>query len=186
MFGTLSQGKETILVPKKQPKVIKKDSLYKWNKNWKRIQTRYWGNQYKLRRIQQIEDFVKLNGFQKVYHIQEVLLDAEIPTVDNINDCDLILVTHQGYSRLPMTGIVEQINSWLEICPNLYLCLNRYYLNIDNQKIDMQFTGDYLTDITKYFKENLNYNIVDLSSDYNDDGSYFTWVVPDRQYFISK
>lgn len=174
------------MLRKKQPKVIKKDNLYKWNKNWKRIQTRYWGNEYKLRRIKQIEDFVKLNNYKKVFHIEEVFLDAELPLVGNIEDSDLILITHQGYSRIPMHGIVEQIHKWLAICPNLYLCLNRHYLNIDNQKINMQFTGDYLVDITQYFREQLKCNVIDLSSDYTDDGSYFTWVVPDRQYFISK
>ena len=119
----------------KNIEIVNSKNLYKWAKNFKRIQDRFYDGKYKLRRLQQIEDFVKLNGFCRVYHIEEVLLDLDIPTVDNITDSDLILVTHQGYGRYPLTGIIEQIQNWLNNCSHLYFCLNRHYINIDNQRL---------------------------------------------------
>ena len=172
----------------KEIKVVQPSSLYTWAKNFKRIQDRFYNSQYKLRRIQQIEDFIQLNNFHKVYHIQDVLLDFDISKdmfTDDIQDSDLILVTHQGYSRYPCTGIIEQINKWLSACPKIYLCLNRHYLNIDNQQIDMQLPSDYQQAITSWLQQSLsNQVVVDLSRNYIDFMQNFTWSVPDRHYYI--
>ena len=85
----------------KNVEVIPAKNLYHWTKNFKRIQERFFDNKYKLRRIKQIEDFIKLNNFTKVFHDEEVRLDLNYGTaqpVRDLNQCDLILVTHQGYS----------------------------------------------------------------------------------------
>jgi len=166
--------------------VIETNNLYKWNKNWKRIQERFWNNEYKIRRLQQIEDFVFLNNYKKVFHDEEVFLDLDIPTTNTIDNADLILVTHQGYSRYPLDGIIEKIEYWLTYA-DLYLCLNRHYLNIDNNQTQENLDDNYLVAITQWLKNNLHTSvIVDLSRNYTDDGSYFTWVCPDRQYYIKK
>jgi len=170
----------------KKIKIVREQNLYHWVKNWKRVQENYFGKKYKIRRLQQIEDFVCLNNYKNVFHIEEVLLDLEIPTVDNIIDSDLILVTHQGYSRYPLEGIVEQCNRWLDH-GDLYLCLNRHYLNINNSSIELDVSDNYQVAITQWLKNSLDdCVVVDLSRDYVDDGSYFTWACPDRHYYIKR
>lgn len=170
----------------KNIEIVRSHDLYKWAKNYKRLQDRFYDNKYKIRRLQQIEDFVFLNDYKKVFHDEEVRLDLEIPTVATVEEADLILVTHQGYSRFPMTGIVEQCRAWLEKA-DLYLCLNSTYLNIDNQKINVELDDNYLKSITKYLKIKLDDCIVvDMSRNILEDGQYFTWSCPDRHYFITK
>lgn len=175
---------------KKQIQVVAPFGLYKWAKNFKRIQDRFYQNKYKLRRIQQVEDFINLNGFKKIYHIEEVQLDLELDRTmftEDIKSSDLVLVTHQGYSRYPCVGIVEQIKKWLDDCPDLYLCLNRHYLNIDNQKIDLDLPVDYQQAITAWLKKSLDgCFVVDMSRNYIDYGQNFTWSLPDRHYYIGR
>jgi len=178
------------MIKNKKIKVVEPFALYKWAKNFKRIQDRFYNNQYKLRRIQQIEDFITLNNFNKIYHIEETWLDLELPATmftDSANDADLILVTHQGYSRYPCEGIIEQIKKWTDQCPKLYLCLNRHYININNRKIDLTLPSDFQKAITSWLQQSLsNHHIVDLSRNYIDYGQNFTWSLPDRHYFIEK
>tara|TARA_Y100001936_G_scaffold247765_1_gene294290 strand:+ start:2101 stop:2628 length:528 start_codon:yes stop_codon:yes gene_type:complete len=171
-------------------KVVQPFALYKWAKNFKRVQDKFYGNRYKLRRIQQIEDFVTLNNFKQIHHIEEVRIDLDLSKdlfVDKQEDADLILVTHQGYSRFPCVGIIEQIYAWLEKCSKLYLCLNRHYLNIDNQKINLDLPDDFQTAITSWLQQSLqDCTVVDMSRDYLDYGQHFTWSLPDRHYYIEK
>ena len=170
----------------KEIKIVDNQNLYTWVKSWKRIQENYYGNQYKIRRLQDIEDFVYLNNYKKVFHNEEVLLDLDIPAVTDISHADLVLVTHQGYSRYPLTGIIEQCAQWLNYA-DLYLCLNRHYLNIDSKSVDLDLDKDFLVAITQWLSANLSDCIVvDLSRNYLDDGNYFTWACPDRHYFIKR
>lgn len=172
----------------KNIEVIPSKNLYKWAKNFKCIQDRFYDNKFKLRRLKQIEDFIKLNGYKNVYHIEEVRLDLEIPVAADLTNADLILVTDQGYSRYPLTGIIEKINKLLLLCPNLYLCLNRHYLNIDNKKLSYAVPEDYQQAITFWLQTELKDNamVVDISRDYIDYGKSFTWSCPDRHYYIRK
>jgi hypothetical protein len=167
-----------------QIKIEPQKNLYRWVKNYKRLQDTYWNGEFKLRRLQQIEDFVTLNNYQHVYHDEEVLLDLEIPTVEQISDADLVLITHQGYSRYPLSGIVEMIEQWTSGA-DLYLCLNRHYINIDNQKIDMELPDDFQQAITSWLVQSLpNHTVVDMSRNYVDIGNHFSWSCPDRHYYI--
>ena len=171
----------------KNIEIVESRNAYKWAKNFKRIQDRFYENQYKLRRLQQIEDFVKLNGFSKVYHIEEVLLDLDIETVDNISKSDLILITHQGYGRYPLTGIIEQIQNWLNECDHLYFCLNRHYVNINNQKLNYIVPENFQQAITYWLQRELeDCVVVDMSRNYIDLGRHFTWSCPDRHFYIRK
>ena len=170
----------------KKINIVKSNNLYKWNKNWKNIQEKYWDNEYKLRRVQDLEDFIFLNNYKNVFHVEEVYLNLDIPVTENIENSDLVLVTHQGYSRYPLDGIIEQCYKWLDYA-DLYLCLNRHYLNINNCRDYTEFDSNFLIGITEWLSKNLpDCVVVDMSKNYIDDGSYFTWVIPDRQYFIKK
>jgi|SRR5210317_948956 len=172
---------------KKNIKIVVPRDAYKWAKNFKRIQDRFYENRYKLRRLQQIEDFVKLNGFTSVYHDEEVLLDLNIPVVADITKSDLILVTHQGYGRYPLTGIIKQIQEWLTNCDHLYFCINRHYININNQRLNYNVPDDFQKAITYWLQHELqNCVVVDMSRDYIDTGKHFTWSCPDRHYYIRK
>ena len=83
--------------------------------------------------------------------------------------------------------MIELIKKQLDKCPNLYLCLNRHYVNIDNSYHDTTLDKNFTVAITQWLKKNLpGYDIVDLSLDYVDYGRHFTWAVPDRHYFIRK
>jgi hypothetical protein len=171
----------------KKIKVVPTTSLYKWAKNFKRVQDRFWKNQYKLRRIQQIEDFAILNGFDRVYLDNDVHFELAVPQVSSPELSNLIVITNQGYSRYPLSGIINQINRWLDQCPDLYLCLNRHYLNINNQKIDLDLPKEFLPAITSWLNQSLDNCIVtDLSRNYTDRGGHFTWVIPDRHYYIKR
>ena len=168
-------------------KIVKNSSLYKWGRNFKRIQDRFYKNQYKLKRIQQIETFIKQGKFQKVYHIKQTRLDLDIPTVDNIIDCDLVLVTHQGYSRFSCKGIIRWIKGLINNNKNLYFCLNRHYLNIDNSDIGLELDDDYEKAIVQWLKLSLpDYTVKELSNRYVDKGKHFTWSVPDKHFYICK
>lgn len=176
------------MLKSKTLKVVKPFSLYKWAKNFKRLQDRFYDNQYKIKRLQDLEDFITLNGYKRIKHIADVSLDMTLPQDANFvdNDPDLTVVTHQGYSRYPCEGIIEQINKWTHES-DLYLCLNRHYINIDNKKINLQLPDDYQQAITVWLQKSLpQIKVIDLSTNYIDDGQYYTWVIPDRHYFIRK
>ena len=108
-------------------------------------------------------------------------------SVDTPKQADLIIITDQKFSRLPCTAMIERIQQLLIECPKMYLCLNRHYINIDNSFCDASLSSHFLLAITQWLKKNLiNARVTDMSLDYIDRGDYFTWVVPDRMYYIEK
>lgn len=143
----------------------------------------------KLRREKQIEDFVYLNGYHKVKLIvdTDILSALKEKAVENISDSDIVIITDQKFSRYPCPEIIEKINNILTECDNLYLCLNRHYINIDNSYHDETLDENFNLAITQWLTKSLpDLKIVDMSLDYLDRGDYFTWAVPDRHYYISR
>jgi hypothetical protein len=70
-------------------------------------------------------------------------------------------------------------------CPDLYICINRHYINIDNQPIGYDVPADFLVAITYWLQKELkNAVVVDMSRNYTDLGKHFTWSCPDRHYYI--
>lgn len=174
----------------KQIKIVGPRPMYKWARNFKRLQERFFTKPTKLRRILQIEDYIRLNGHRRVYHIDEVMLDMDLPKdwfVDDPMMADLILVTDQKFSRYPLDGIIEKIEELTSHCPAMYLCLNRHYLNIDNQSIDMDLPEEYQWAIATWLKKSLpSHTVIDVSRYYIDYGSNFTWSCPDRHFIITR
>jgi hypothetical protein len=83
--------------------------------------------------------------------------------------------------------MLEQIIKQLDKCSNLYLCLNRHYINIDNSYQDPTLDSNFTIAITQWLKKNLpEADVIDLSLDFVDYGRSFTWAVPDRHFFIRK
>lgn len=167
--------------------VVDNKNLYKWAKIWGKVQKSYYKQAVYLRREKQIEDFVYLNGFKNIYVEKDTDILKNINSVDIPAQADLVLITDQKFSRIPCSGIIKKINHLLTQCPNLFICLNRHYLNIDNCYIDPMLDENFNLAISQWLKQQLPAAcLIDLSLDYIDNGNYFTWVIPDRMYYIKK
>jgi hypothetical protein len=176
---------ETILG--KTVDVVSNPNLYKWANVWGSVQKRYYTSPVQIRREKQILDFVHLNEFKKLYIEKDTDILKQLHSQPTPNDCDLVIVTDQKFSRLPCSGIVERINQLLNQCPRLLICLNRHYINIDNQYHNPELDSNINLAITQWLRRSLpDQHVIDLSLDYVDRGDYFTWVVPDRIYYIKQ
>lgn len=176
---------------KKRIQVESPRGLYHWAKIFNRLQRNFFvDTPNKLRREKQIEDFIVLNGFKKVkFKIDTDLFGSftGATKVEHSVDADIVVITDQKFSRYPCVAMIEQIQKQLEKCPNLYLCLNRHYINIDNSYHDSTLDSNFTIAITQWLKKNLpNAEVIDLSLDFVDYGKSFTWAVPDRHYYIKK
>jgi len=161
--------------------------LYKWAKIFNRLQRDFFVEENKLRREKQIEDFIILNGFKKVKFKTDtdVFNNFVIERCEHSVDADITVITDQKFSRYPCPEIINQIRLQLEKCSNLYLCLNRHYINIDNSYRDESLNKKFTVAITQWLKKELpDVDIIDMSLDFIDYGQSFTWAVPDRHYFI--
>jgi hypothetical protein len=163
--------------------------LYKWSRIFNRLQRRFFVDpNTKLRREKQIEDFVKLNGYDRPCIVSDTDILAEIQpiAVMNMCDADIVIVTDQKFSRYPCVAMIDKIKEIVEQCPTLYLCLNRHYINIDNSYHDLDLDSNFNHAVTQWLKKSLPYEVLDLGLDYIDYGTAFTWAVPDRHYLIRK
>lgn len=164
----------------------KNNNLYRWAKTFNKLQRSFFQENVKLRREKQIEDFVKFNGFSKIYPVTDTDVFFEIKNkfVTAINQADLVIITDQKFSRYTCPIIIDKIKQTLEQCPNLYLCLNSNYINIDNSYHDQDLDDNFNLAITQWLKKKLNCNVLDLSLDVKDDGRGFSWAIPNKHYFI--
>lgn len=164
--------------------------LYKWAKIFNRLQRNFFDTDVKLRREKQIEDFITLNGFKKVKFKTDTDVFLNFTSVvrcEHSNQSDITVITDQKFSRYPCPVIIDKIQEQLDKCPNLYLCLNRHYINIDNSYHDYSLDSNFNVAIAQWLKKNLpNADVIDLSLDYVDYGRHFTWAIPDRHFFIRK
>lgn len=176
------------LTPRKQIQIEPPRGLYHWSKIFNRLQRNFFVDQdLKLRREKQIEDFIVLNGFKKVkFKIDtDVFSNFLIERCESSVDADIVVITDQKFSRYPCSFMIEKIVEQLNKCPNLYLCLNRHYVNIDNSYHDTTLDSNFCIAITQWLKKNLpNADVIDLSLNYVDYGQNFTWAIPDRHYYI--
>lgn len=171
----------------KQVDVISPTNLYKWASVWGKVQKSYYKQPVYLRREKQIEDFVVLNGYTKCYVEKDTDILKNLQSVTAIDQADLVIITDQKFSRLPCTALIQKIVDLLEQCSDLYICLNRHYINIDNSYQDTSLSNHFPLAITQWLKSSLpQAKIVDMSLDVLDKGDWFTWVVPDRMYYITR
>lgn len=171
---------------KKNKQVIDHTNLYKWHKHWGRLQEKFFDQPYKLQEQVKIEDFVSKNNFKNVYVVKDNYIDFNFVTTNDINNADLILVTDQKFSRYTCEDIINKLNAFLDICPNLFVCLNRHYLNITGTETDKNLPDDYQEAIECWLKKELPYTIENYSEKFTDDGKYYTWVIPDQKFYIKK
>lgn len=170
--------------------VINPFDLYGWNRHYFKLQSNFFVEKFKLLREKQIEDFVYLNGFDRVHIIKDtdIFNSGFCATyVDAPAEADLVIVTDQRFSRYPCPEIINQIERLLDQCGNLYLCLNRHYLNIDNSYHDSTLDDNWQRAITQWLKRSLpKCSVIDMSFDWDDRGDYLSWSVPDRHYYIQR
>jgi len=165
-------------------KVIEDKNLYKWYKNWNKVQKSFFTEPYQLYEQVKIEKFVSENGFKKVFHIKDNYVKWNFDTVSDIEQADLVLVTDQKFSRYTCKQIIENINSFLGKCNDVFICLNRHYLNITGTEVDTSLPDDYETAIAVWLEKSLGTPVKNYSEKFIDDGGYFTWVVPDQKFHI--
>lgn len=167
--------------------VIAPKNLYKWAKVWGKVQKNYYKEDVYLRREKQIEDFVYLNGFQRCYIVKDTDVLQKLVSEQHPSQADIVIITDQKFSRLPCTAIIEQVQALLDQCPRMFLCLNRHYINIDNTYCDTDLDTHFPRAVTQWLEKELtNAAIIDMSLDVLDCGDWFTWVVPDRMYYIQR
>lgn len=167
-------------------KVITSQNLYKWHKNWNRLQKSFFTETYDLYEKIKIEKFIFDKGFKNVFHIKDNYIDFNFDTVSSVDNADLVLITDQKFSRSTCKIIIENINELLNQCDNVFLCLNRHYLNITGTEVDSTLPDDYESAIQVWLEKSLDAKIINYSERFVDDGSYFTWVIPDQKFYISK
>lgn len=177
------------LVPNKSLTIETPRGLYKWSKIFNRLQRNFFVEEVELRREKQIRDFIVLNDYKKIkFKIDtDVFSNLAHLSVSSSAEADLVVITDQKFSRYPCPALIEQIQKQLDKCSNLYLCLNRHYINIDNSYHDYSLSSNFNIAIIQWLRKNLvGAQIIDLSLDYLDRGQTFTWAIPDRHYFIQR
>jgi hypothetical protein len=179
----------TNFVPNRSLIVEPPRGLYHWARIFNRLQRNFFVEPVELRREKQIKDFIKLNGYTRVkFKIDtDVFNDIDVTRCDKSSQAELVVITDQKFSRYPCSVLIQQIKNQLDRCSQLYLCLNRHYINLDNSYHDITLDEDFNLAISQWVKTQLfEYDVVDLSLDYLDHGDAFTWVIPDRHFFIRK
>lgn len=173
--------------PRCNIKIHSSRSLYKWSKAFNRIQQNFFIESVKLRREKQIEDFIILNNFCYPFFIKDTDIFKDFAlSADRIERSDIIVITDQKFSRYPCMEIIKQIKDLLSICPDLYLCLNKHYINIDNAYHDITLDTNFNIAIGQWLRHQLSdVSVIDMSLDFVDYGQSFTWAIPDRHFYIS-
>lgn len=175
--------------PVKPIKVEPTRPLYKWARSFNHLQRNFFVDRpTKLRRDKQIEDFVVLNGYSRVWinRDNDVLKTLDHIAVDDIAQAEIAVITDQKFSRYPCPILIQKIKDILDTCPVIYVCLNRHYINIDNSYHDSTLADNFNLAITQWLKKNLDCDVIDLSLDYTDYGHAFTWAIPDRHYLLQR
>jgi hypothetical protein len=160
---------------------------------WFRAQFRYFAENCKLGREKNIEDFI-LNNATRVHFFKDnpVFDDflnkhPEIQVVP-VDRAELLIITHQGFSRLDTKAIIDNLHNLLTQVPKIYLCLNKHYINYnDSGTFDDTLPDDYNRAITMWLQKNLPRAIVNnISINFNETGSDFTWVIPPCEFLICR
>jgi hypothetical protein len=178
----LKPAKSNIIIEPTKP-------LYKWAKVYGGLQKKFFNEPIGYRREKQIESFIYLNEFVSVEFMTDtdVLHQAKQIYSNKLIPPELLVVTDQKFSRYPCHVIVEKIKEFLLTYPALYICLNRCYINIDNSFNDPTLSSNYTLAISQWLKKSLNeFSVLDLGLDVNEEGLTFTWVIPDRHFYITK
>ena len=161
--------------------------VYNWHKNYKQVQLNFFGPDTGLRRERTINDFLAFNASEPVYIIKDnqTFTEVDFKVTDNYDQSQTVLITDQKFSRLPCPEIIRQLNQHL-LYRDVLVCLNRTYINIDNSYHDDSLSADYQLAIHEWLIKNINGRVTNLSNRYFENGSYFTWVIPDQIFWLRR
>ena len=95
--------------PRLPVKVMPTRPLYKWSKIFNRLQRNFFVEPTKLRREKQIEDFIRLNGYQQPWIIKDTDILHSVNQAESIDQADIIVITDQKFSRYPCPELIRQI-----------------------------------------------------------------------------
>ena len=160
---------------------------------WFRAQFRYFAEDCKLGREKKIEDFI-LNNANRVHFFKDnPVFEKFLDTYSHINvvpleQAELLVITHQGFSRLDTSVITSNLTDLLKQVPKIYLCLNKHYINYNDASVlDKTLPDDYNQAITQWLQRELPEAIVNnISVNFDETGSDFTWVIPPCEVLICR
>lgn len=160
---------------------------------WFRAQFRYFKEDCKLGREKNIEDYILNNARRVHFYKDNPVFNAfleqhpEIQVVP-IEQAELLVITHQGFSRLDTSVIVNKLKELLTQVPKIYLCLNKHYINYNDATVlDNTLPDDYNYAITTWLQKSLPNTIVNnISINFNETGADFTWVIPPCEILICR
>ena len=161
---------------------------------WFRAQFRYFKEDCKLRREKKIEDFILNNNISKIHLISDnpilesFLENSQTVQRTSIELADMLVITDQRFSRLTTNNIINSLKQYLDKVPMVYLCLNKHYINYNDAGLfDQSLPDNYDTAITVWLKNSLSpYTVHNISSNFDETGAKFTWVLPPCEYLICK
>ena len=161
-------------------------------KRWGKIQLKWLKEDCIIRREKNLEDYILCNGIKKVYLLTDTVILDKFLVEHNIqlvepSEAELIIITDQRICRLTPKVMVQKVRELLEQCPHMYFCLQQYYLNGNEEFVRPDLPEFYQHAILVWMKEQFpDYVILNRSNLIPDDGSYYTWVIPDCELLICK
>lgn len=164
------------------------------HKDWFRKQFKYFAEDCKLLREKKLEDFILNNGYTKLHVIRDntVLEDflQSNPQISQVpmDSAELLIITDQRLSRITAKNLINTINEYLEQVPNIYLCLNKLYLNYNDEfKTDYPLADDEDLAVTQWLSAELpGARVVNLSTKFQETGANFTFVLPPCEHLICR
>lgn len=164
------------------------------HKNWFKRQFNYFSGDCKLLREKKLEDFILNNGFKKIHVIrdntvlddflQRALQISQVP----LEDAELLIITDQRFSRLSSKNIINSVAGYLEKVPNIYLCLNKLYLNYNDEFVpDSSLPDQEDAAVTAWLKQSLPHaRIFNIGINFRETGANFTFVMPPSEHLICR
>lgn len=164
------------------------------HKDWFRKQFKYFVEDCKLLREKKLEDFILNNGYTKLHVIRdntvlEDFLDANSQiTQVPIEQAELLVITDQRFSRITAKNIINGLNNYLTQVPAIYLCLNKLYLNYNDEfAVDYVLPEDEDAAVTQWLRTELSdARVFNLSTKFQETGANFTFVLPPCEHLICR
>ena len=160
--------------------------------NWNRIQLRWFGEPCISRREKNLQDFVITNGITHLHLIKDNHILDDFLQEQNIElvppeAAEAVIITSQQFSRLDTSVMLDKLQRLLDQCPLIYFCMNKYYLNANESTKDESVPENYDAALVYWLRTHISgATIVNITSTFVEDGSWFTWVVPSSEILICR
>lgn len=173
--------------------VVFKPHPHHWqHPNWNRIQLRWFSEPCISRREKNLEDFIITNGLQSVHLIKDNNILDQFLDDNNVKQvpphlAEAVIITSQQFSRFDVAVMLDKLRDLLAQCSLIYFCMNKYYLNANESIQDQDLPENFDAALVCWLRKHLpGANIVNITSTFVEDGSWFTWVVPTSEILICR